>query len=298
MIADDSAGRRESVADGAPRAADPPPPEAASVLLPSIANFRDIGGFRVRSGGRVRSGLCYRSVDLGRLDDHAVSSLAALGIRTVYDLRTHGERALRPDRIPPGSRLIVRDLLADAAGRPPAEMQALFADPIAAREILSSDEGSSFFVRTYRELVTLPSARSGLGLFLMGLADADLRPALVHCTTGKDRTGWAVAVLLTLLDVPPEDVLADYLASGPQLQPLFEPMLVEFARRGGDPELLRPLVEVRADYLAAAFDEVRARFTSFEEYVRDGLELDERTIAAIRGTFIEGAAPQGARNAG
>ena len=56
-----------------------------------------------------------------------------------------------------------------------------------------------FYLATYREMVRLPSARAGYGRFYRTLADADARAALVHCTTGKDRTGWAAARAVLLL---------------------------------------------------------------------------------------------------
>merc|ERR1712224_887219 len=49
--------------------------------------------------------------------------------------------------------------------------------------------------------------------FLEALAEPGNVPALVHCTAGKDRTGWAVALLLLALGVDKEEVMQDYLLS-------------------------------------------------------------------------------------
>ena len=38
-------------------------------------------------------------------------------------------------------------------------------------------------------------------------------PLLIHCTAGKDRTGFAVAMLLHALGVSQEEIERDYLAS-------------------------------------------------------------------------------------
>ena len=69
------------------------------------------------------------------------------------------------------------------------------------------------FVKSYRDFVTLPSAKTAYRELFISLADQNKLPALFHCTTGKDRTGWAAAALLTLLDVPKKTVMEDYLRS-------------------------------------------------------------------------------------
>jgi len=45
---------------------------------------------------------------------------------------------------------------------------------------------------------------------------------------GKDRTGWAVAALLTLLDVPNETVMEDYLRSNDYILPLCKQVIDAF----------------------------------------------------------------------
>ena len=51
---------------------------------------------------------------------------------------------------------------------------------------------------SYSQLVTLPSALTSYQHFFRGLLGRHPTPALFHCTTGKDRTGWAAASFLTL----------------------------------------------------------------------------------------------------
>ena len=85
-------------------------------------------------------------------------------------------------------------------------------DPPRASRELAGGASDRFFVSTYLDFVRLPSARSAFGELYRRLAVEETHPALVHCTTGKDRTGWAVAVLLLWLGVDDETVMADYLA--------------------------------------------------------------------------------------
>ncbi len=257
--------------------------------LPSIPNLRDIGGHPTRGGGRVRTGLVYRSVDLSHLDDHGAAALAALGVRVVYDLRTDAERAMAPDRLPPGADLVVADVFADDVGASPAAFGPILEDPAAAERALGNGRSARFFLEKYREFVTLPSAIVAYQRLYTGLARTDGRPALVHCTTGKDRTGWAVAALLLLLDVPVEHVMEDFLASGPALAPIMQPALDEFRSRGGDVALLEPLVGVRSAYLESALDEVRVVYGSLEGWFSAGLGIDEAGQDALRSALVEHA---------
>jgi protein-tyrosine phosphatase len=54
----------------------------------------------------------------------------------------------------------------------------------------------------YRQFVSLPSAKKAFRELFISVTDKSKLPAVFHCTTGEDRTGWAAAALLTLLGVP------------------------------------------------------------------------------------------------
>jgi protein-tyrosine phosphatase len=261
------------------------PSASGGRTIAGVDDLRDIGGLPA-AGGHVRRGLLYRSTHLADLDGEGLASFAELRIRRVYDLRTEHERQLAPDRLPDGPTLVPIDLLADAAGPDPADMMAALTDAAAAETMLGGGRSQRFFVDAYERFVTLPSARAGYGRLYRGLVEGPL-PALVHCTTGKDRTGWAVAALLLFLGVSEDEVLTDYLSSNVILAPVSQRLLDRFAAAGGDPELLRPLVEVRETYLAAAISAVRRRHGSAEGYFADGLELDLSTRRRLRDTFVE-----------
>jgi protein-tyrosine phosphatase len=133
------------------------------------------------------------------LDERDADALARLGIRTVYDLRTERERQAAPDRELPGARSVVIDVLADAADAAPAELEAVRHHPQIATSTLGDGQAAAMFTGGYRRIVSSGSALSAYRTMFTDLATDLSRPALFHCTTGKDRTGWAAAVLLMLL---------------------------------------------------------------------------------------------------
>ncbi len=262
----------------------------ASIPLLSVPNLRDLGGWPTRDGGRVRAGLLYRSTELDRLAGDDLAAVEALGIRTVFDLRTEAERTVQPDRLPRGAELVVVDVLADSSDAAPAQLMKVLGDPTAAAELLGDGKAVTMFEHSYREIVSLPSALAAYRTFFSDLSQPDHRPALFHCTTGKDRTGWGAAATLMLLGVSDEDVMRDYLLTNEQLVPSMQPVFDQFQAAGGDPELLRPVIGVQIEYLDASLDEMRRRYGSIEGYFAEGLLLDVGVQRALQAAFVEPAA--------
>ncbi|TXS49020.1 tyrosine-protein phosphatase [Streptomyces sp. t39] len=256
----------------------------------TVANLRDLGGTELAGGGRVRGGVLFRSGQLDRLDPVADPAVAALGVRTVVDLRTRAEREARPDRIPEGGRLLLADVLADqvAAGSLPAaaRLRQLLADPVAAERELGGGRGPELFGQIYRSFVTTDSARAAYGAFLTELAEPDAAPLLFHCTAGKDRTGWAATVVLTLLGASPETVRAEYLSVNAAVREAFAPLVEGFTVQGGRPETALAVIGVVPEYLAAALDEVEARYGSMEAYATEGLGVGAGALERIRARLV------------
>lgn len=166
-------------------------------------------------------------------------------------------------------------------------MVALLANPARAAELLGAGRAEPMFRARYRDFVNLTSARQAFHRVLADLSVPGTLPAVIHCTTGKDRTGWILAVLLLLLGVSYDDVLDDYLESNPELEPLRREFYDEFADKGGDPELMRPFMEARAAYLETGLDEMRRGFGSVEGYVDLGLAIGPLTRRRLEAIFVE-----------
>jgi len=252
--------------------------------IPGITNLRDVGGQSTVDGRKVRAGQLYRSGQLDHADEH-VPLLVGLDLAVVYDLRTVGEATNLPDRLPPGVELVHLDVLAGAESSLAAHLEDLFTDPVKAEELLRSGDITAHYLSTYRGLVTLASARASYNTLYSDLA-ARADVALFHCTAGKDRTGWAAAALLTMLGVPYDDVLADYLRSSEPVVESFRPIIDQFAAAGGDPELLEPVFRVDQSYLDAALDEVQLTFGSIEGYFTEGLGLDDDVLGTLRARYL------------
>ena len=150
----------------------------------------------------------------------------------MFDLRTEDERSAEPDRLPDGAQLVVCDVIADSQDAASAQLKNALTDPAVAEQMLDGDKAVTPFDSAYREIVSLPSALAAYRRMFTALLDDQRRPAFFHCTTGKDRTGWAAAATLTLLGVSEKDVLADFLITNRGLLPALKPYFDRFASAG------------------------------------------------------------------
>lgn len=256
------------------------------IELASVPNLRDLGTLPV-AGGTFRTGVVYRSTDLAGLSDADLPRYLDLGVQTVFDLRTAGERTQAPDRLTSGEREINLDVLADSVTDAAASLTGLLDDPTQTEKMLGGGRSVTLMVESYRNLVQLASALSSYRSFFHDLADPKREgAALFHCTTGKDRTGWAAASLLTLLGADTHTIYADYLETNHDLAPATEPVLKQAEQKGISRSALEPVLGVRREYLDTAFQQVDDTYGSMDAYFHDGLGLTDDVEGALRERFV------------
>jgi protein-tyrosine phosphatase len=244
--------------------------------LRSAPNFRDLGGIRTADGRSLRPGLVYRSGVLDLLDDREVSHLRALGVATVVDLRADDERAARVNRLPAGVEDRHRPVT-DVSAHPQTIMERIARGD-------TEGLGAPMLLAGNRHFVEAQAAR--FGGVVRELVDPVTHAVVVHCTAGKDRTGFAVAALLWTLGVDHETVIADYLETNHRMHERQEQTLTDAAARGIDVRPLEEMMRVRRDYLEAAIDEIDVRYGSIDAFVRDGLGVDDELRVAARDRLL------------
>ena len=256
--------------------------KAAPVLtLTGAPNFRDIGGLPTSDGHTVRSGKLYRSGQFTHLTESDYRTLSTLGIRVVFDLRTDGEREESRTRWigSPAPELVSSSI---GFGATPGDV------PIGemlrqnAAALKTEQDARALMIDGMAELIE--SGRSQMSAILSRLSAGDV-PAIVHCTAGKDRTGLFTAILLTMLGVPRDRIVEDYLRS-------HAAMSAAGALPAGmqsllDVKILRPLMTVEPAYLEASFDRIDMAYGSFDEYRRQGLNVTDEQLADLKAIFLE-----------
>lgn len=247
--------------------------------LEGTPNFRDFGGYRTTSGERVIWGSLFRSGQLTNLTDADLALLENLQLDLVCDFRREEEQYNAPNRLPTQNRPrlasvpIVPGSNADffeEAKRNGGGRQAMY----------------DFMVDINRDfaLVQSPAYRV---MFEEILAVDDAR-FLVHCAAGKDRTGFAAAIILLALGVPEAVVMRDYLLSQQFFVPGDEIAYVreKYGMQGASDEMILPVLEVHEDYLAMGLNTINEEYASFEAYLERALGVGEPELAELRGRYL------------
>jgi protein-tyrosine phosphatase len=261
--------------------------------LEKATNARDLGGYRTRDGRTVRSGVLFRANALNRLSEADIASVGRLGLACVVDFRHQREIELvGVDRLPdPAPRLVPLPLFDpdhDVFTAVNAVLRGLAGEETLAhlREDASSGGARALMVDLYRRFVHTAELRAVFATAVRLIADPAQLPLLFHCTAGKDRTGWLAAVVLTTLDVDRETVMADYLRTTELNASGRDYMLSTLSAQLADPHVVRPLLEARAEYLEAAFDEADLRYGGMTGYLRDGLGVDDAVLDSLRTNLL------------
>ena len=231
-------------------------------------NFRDIGGYPVAGGGVTRWRAVYRSDSLHYLTDADLAPFDALGVKMVYDLRRPGEIARFP-----GPRDYVRLQIpsGDLAAWPAASLQ-------------TRRDGEEWLAADY--LSMLAGAAPDFGSLLARLADDGSLPAVVHCLGGKDRTGMAIALLLTALGADRGTVLDDYELTS-RCHTARVPEVVEaLARLGIGRPAGEALMSTPRWAMAQALRELDQAYGGIREYLLGPGGMSAQTLSALRANLV------------
>lgn len=282
-------------AEPAPRAAvsaAPAPTVAEASSHPRILplagqnNFRDLGGYLTADGRmRVKWGEIYRSGALSKLTEEDYREIAALRIRSIVDLRSTDERRREPTAWRAGAvDAYAKDYVSTGERSLFAILTAPGATPDAVKGAMISfyREMPEQFADQYAELFHRLAGRDEAVLF--------------HCTAGKDRTGLAAALVLSVLGAPREIVLADYALTDQAVnfmaqfsaQPAPSPESDSYAfLRQAPPHMVAPLMRADPAYLEAALAAIDAQYGSVTAYVKTRLGVTDAELAAMRARLLE-----------
>ena len=252
--------------------------------LRGVPNFRDLGGYPAAGGRHTRWNTLYRSGDLYKLNRADLKRLAELRLHTLADFRSAYERQQRPNRLPAKHEieLLALPVPTNGSSRGAEEL---------ARRVKRGDvrglDADHILGQDYRIYVSeyTPAFRQ----YAHALLAAAGRPVLIHCTAGKDRTGFAAAITLRLLGVSHETILADYLLSNQYFLPSLRVQLqfLRLARGEQTAQFARDMATAQEAYLQAAFATIQVLYGSFEAYTRQGLGLQEEDVDKLQEYLLE-----------
>lgn len=197
------------------------------ITLEGAFNFRDLGGYPAADGRSIAWRRLFRSDGLSRLTADDLVRLVDLGIATVIDLRTAGER--ERESMPEGPFT-------------PAVHHLPMMDVLPSEDELVSWVDEDFLIGRYSQM--LDDGAGAIGEAVRVLSAPGAVPGLFHCAAGKDRTGILAAVVLGVLGVPDDVIAEDYALSQAAMVEFFEFLKQRFPDK--EEELLRREAQIES----------------------------------------------------
>jgi len=253
------------------------------VELNGVHNFRDYGGYALTGGGRLRRGLLWRSGQHHEADDADLAAIDSLGLAHVFDLRSDRERASHPCRRSPNFKGTVHFVPDSSATQAPhvAAASGIKRDAESTRENMR---------RSYRGMPFRPKLNEAITSYLHTLAGSG-GASLINCMAGKDRTGFAVAMLHSAVGVHNDDIIADYLLTNTAGDPLARIAAggrsISHVVSEMDEEALRVIMSVEAEWLDIAYARIREDFGSVEAYQAATFGVDDAVRDRLRANLAE-----------
>ncbi|MFT5709863.1 MAG: protein-tyrosine phosphatase [Halioglobus sp.] len=248
-----------------------------------VVNFRDLGGYRTTDNHSVKWGKLYRSGTFANTSRADLVVIQKLNLSTLIDFRSAAEKQEEPNVLP------------DPMGFRVVEIPTLDDDNVMVGDVMQRIESGNFggFDPNHFMLEANTQLASKFTPqfteFIHTILDAKGSPVVWHCSAGKDRTGFASAVVLKILGVPQSTIIDDYMMSK------------EYALAGRKNEIrvlrlfkgdeaadkLTIMMGVEESWLQAAFNEIDRQWGNFDNYVRSGLQLSAEDVAQLKFTLLE-----------
>ena len=254
--------------------------------MQAIHNFRDFGGYQTKDGRIIKKGLLYRSGGLHKATDTDLDELAALGIKTICDLRSEQERIMEPDRIPDVEPVTFFNIsmrpIVDYHSRSLKRLGSL----MFGKERRTDYIAESY--KAYRDYATgyLPQLKA----LFKRISNPENLPVLIHCSAGKDRTGVVSSLIQQMVGVSAGVAMDDYLITNQNMDAYNADIMRQLSKLAyfGVPwKMYVPLFDARRDYLNAAFSQVKEEFGALDNWMRNGLNFFEKDHAQLAKVLLK-----------
>jgi protein-tyrosine phosphatase len=230
------------------------------VPMQNLYNFRDIGGYYNSSNRQTQWGKLYRSSSLSQATRQDMIVLCNLGIKTIIDFRTEREKFNNPDKYtaPQVFNLPLN-------WNPPT----VFFDKILSKEMKTGDVK----IKMQDAMAALLEDNTDYYVKLFDiLLNEKNYPVVVNCTTGKDRSGIATALILSALEVEWEQIVNDYLLSDDLID--FNSMLQNAEMYDSEiQETMTAMFRSHRETITYAFEIINKKYGSVDKYLEQELNL-------------------------
>ena len=251
-----------------------------AIRLQRVHNARELGGLPAADGRRVASHRLFRSGSLHEMTQADRRALESLGVRIVIDVRSLFEQGRQSYEWPAGRKVA-----------------APLADDETVADIFRRFQAGELSEWDFEDWWNLTGVfdipiehRSSVGTIFAALLEAGPgEGVLIHCTGGKDRTGVAVALVLSALGVAREAIVEDFLLTNAEAKERAAEFVAWMRLATGrtlSPERAFWLAGVKGEWIETLLQRMAAGYGSVAGYLSEELNVGPGELAVLQDRFL------------
>lgn len=247
-----------------------------NVNILGIQNFRDLGGYKSSETGKtVHWGMLYRSGQIDSISPNSRKELKNMGIRTIVDLRTPSECSVYPQLKDKDFHLIHIPI---KEGNMEQILKGI------KEQKIQSDTIYRVIEQMNRDMVT--GQQKEIKKLFNVLLKRENYPIVIHCTSGKGRTGVIAALTLAALGVNDDIIMSDYRLSNdffniPKASKYAYDLPIH------SQEAITTIYSAKEDFLNAAKEQIEKEYGSVQAYLNKAIGITPKEIKQLRDILLE-----------
>jgi protein-tyrosine phosphatase len=237
--------------------------------LDGTINLRDLGGYPTSDQRETRWGVLLRSGNLDQVPLASQTALINYGVNTVIDLRDEWEQAGYPNVFTDSAQVKYHNLPFVGDGADALRQQMEDAPDLASIYILALEHRKSQIRRIIEQIANKPSGC-----------------AIIHCVSGKDRTGLIAALVLGALGVVEETIIQDYTLTEKYLDRQRQQWIEQ---ANSDEETLKRLkrdMSANAQNLRDTLAYLKANYGDLLGYLQ-AIRISDQTLQQLRSALLK-----------
>lgn len=246
--------------------------------LKGAKNTRDFFGLPTKDGRTINTKAFVRTCTLDKLNKKDRAKLfGEYGIKTIIDLRDVYETEEKPDIKVDGVEYINIPIFTETTVGVSFEKKSLsMLSEIPSYEII------------YARMINEEGCREHLRSVFDIIANSD-SPVVWHCSEGKDRCGIVSALWLSILGVPYDEIMKDYLLTNdvPSKNKARYYKLVLLATRDKkQADAILPLFEAHESFLDSAFNAIDENFGGIDSFIENELGISKEKRIELQNKYL------------